>query len=70
MSNDSTRLEEYFAALGVEQDSFDDALAAIRAEQAEGRITAAEAAAEREQLLTAHLARLAGLRAEYLGEQA
>lgn len=70
MSNDSTRLEQYFAALGIEQDSFDDALAAIRAEQAEGRITAAEAAAEREQLLTGHLARLAGLRAEYLGEQA
>jgi hypothetical protein len=61
-------LDGYFAALAIEQDSFDDALAAIRAEQAEGRITVAAAAREREQLLTAHLGRLAELRARYLGE--
>jgi hypothetical protein len=51
----------YFAAL-------DDALAAIRAEQAAGRITVAEAAAERAGLLERHLERLARLRAEYFGE--
>ena len=58
----------YYAALHDEQDAFDDALAAIRAEQASGRITAAEAAAEREGLMKAHLGRLARLRAEHLGE--
>jgi hypothetical protein len=69
MANDSTRdPERYFAALRDEQDAFDDALAAIRAEQAAGRITVKQAAAEREGLLTAHLGRLAALRAEYLGE--
>jgi hypothetical protein len=56
--------ERYFAALADEQ----NALAAIRDEQAAGRISAAEAAAEREGLLTAHLGRLAALRAQYLGE--
>ena len=40
MSNDPTRLERYFAALALEQDSFDDALAAIRAEQAAGSAAA------------------------------
>ena len=60
--------ERYFAALGDEQDAFDDALAAIRDEQAAGRITVAEAAAERERLLTAHLGRLAAIRTQYLGE--
>ena len=59
--------ERYFAALADEQNALDDALAAIRDEQAAGRITAAEAAAEREGLLTAHLGRLAALRAQYLG---
>ena len=68
MHNDPTRLERYFAALGIEQDSFDDALAAIRDEQAAGRLTPARAAAEREPLLTAHLGRLARLRADHLGE--
>ena len=58
----------YITALNGEQDSFDDALAAIRAEQAAGRITVAEAATERVTLLEQHLARLAALRAEHLGE--
>lgn len=57
----------YFAALGDEQDAFDDALAAIRAEQDAGRITTAEAAAERVTLLEQHLARLEQLRREHLG---
>jgi hypothetical protein len=58
----------YFAALDDEQEALDDALAAIRAEQAAGRITVAEAAAERAGLLERHLERLARLRAEYFGE--
>jgi hypothetical protein len=66
--NDPTRIERYFAAVRDEQDAFDDALGHIRAEQAAGRLTAAQAAAEREGLLTAHLGRLAALRAEHLGE--
>jgi hypothetical protein len=57
----------YFAALGDEQDAFDDALAAIRAEQDAGRVTVAEAAAERAGLLERHLERLARLRREHLG---
>jgi hypothetical protein len=57
--------ERYFAALRDEQDALDDALAAIRDEQAAGRLTPAAAAAEREQLLKAHLGRLAALRAEH-----
>ena len=44
----------YFAALGDEQQA--------------GRITVAAAAAERAGLLERHLARLAALRAQYLGE--
>jgi hypothetical protein len=60
--------ERYFAALADEQNALDDALAAIRDEQTAGRITPAEAAAEREGLLTAHLERLAAIRAHYLGE--
>ena len=69
MHNDSTRdPERYFAALKDEQNALDDALAAIRDEQTAGRISPAEAAAEREGLLTAHLARLAAIRARYLGE--
>jgi hypothetical protein len=58
--------EGYFAALRDEQNALDDALAAIRDEQAAGRITVAEAAAEREGLLAAHLGRVAALRARYL----
>jgi hypothetical protein len=57
----------YFAALDDEQDAFDDALAAIRAEQDAGRITPAEAAAERVGLLEQHLERCRQLRAEHLG---
>ena len=58
----------YFAALGDEQEALDDALAAIRAEQQAGRITVAEAAAERAGLLERHLERLRQLRRQYLGE--
>lgn len=60
--------ESYFAALKAEQDALDDALGAIRAETDAGRLSVADAAAEREQLLTAHLGRLAAIRDHYLGE--
>ena len=59
----------YYAAVSDENDAAASALAAIRAEEAEGRITPAEAAAERVTLLEQHLARLAALRTEYLGGQ-
>ena len=68
MPDSPTGHERYFAAVRDEQDAFDDALGHIRAEQASGRLTIAQAAVEREQLLTAHLRRLAALRAEHLGE--
>jgi hypothetical protein len=58
----------YFAALRDEQEAVDDALAAIRAEQDAGRITAVEAATERAGLLERHLERCRQLRAEHLGE--
>ena len=67
MNDSSTRDPVgYFAALRDEQDAYDDALAAIRAERASGRITVAEAAAERAGLLGAHQERLTRLRAQYL----
>jgi hypothetical protein len=68
MTDDSTRDPgRYFDALNDEVAAFDDAVAAIRDELAAGRITPKQAAAEREQLLTAHLGRLAAIRARYLG---
>jgi hypothetical protein len=61
--------ERYFAALADEAEARDSALDAIRDEQAAGRITAAEATAEREGLLAAHHARVAEIRARHLGEE-
>lgn len=57
----------YCEALCEAADDLDDALAAIRAETTAGRVTPAEAAAERCGLLTRHLERLERLRAEHLG---
>ncbi len=59
----------YAEALSEAADDLDDALAAIRAETTAGRVTPAEAAAERAGLLERHLARLERLRAEHLGEE-
>ena len=59
----------YYTAVSDENDAAADALAAIRAEEADGAITPAEAAAERVQLLEQHLERLAALRVQYLGGQ-
>ncbi len=62
-------LPGYYAALADEQAAFDDALACIRAEQAEGKITREQAAAERAGLIGASHERIGRLRAEYgLGE--
>ena len=69
MSNHPTRDPiAYFAALDDEKAALDDALAMIRAEQAEDRLTVAEAASERTRLLEQHLERLRQLRARHLGE--
>jgi hypothetical protein len=57
----------YYAAVAEENEAADDALAAIRAEEAEQHITPRQAAAERAALLRQHLDRLARLRATYLG---
>ena len=66
--NDPTHYRAgYFTAVHDEENAASDALRAIRAEEDEGNISAAQAAAERIQLLEAHLARLARLRAEYTG---
>lgn len=60
----------YYAAVADENAAADDALAAIRAEEAEQHITARQAAAERAALLRQHLGRLARLRDTYLGGEA
>jgi hypothetical protein len=57
----------YYAAVSQADESLDDALAAVRAEQDEGRLTVAEAACERVGLLERHLELLKRLRAEHLG---
>ena len=54
----------YFEAMREADERLDAALAAVRAEQDAGRITAAEAAAERVGLLEAHLAECQRLRRE------
>ena len=48
-------------------ESLDDALAAIRAEQDAGRITTGQAATERITVLERHIAECRRLRAEHLG---
>ena len=58
----------YAAALAQAGDDLEDALSAIRAETTAGRVSPAEAAAERAGLLERHLARLERLRAEHSGE--
>jgi hypothetical protein len=57
----------YAAALAAAADDLEDALAAIRAETTAGRVTPAEAAAERCGLLERHLEHLEQLRRVYLG---
>jgi hypothetical protein len=54
----------YFDAMREADERLDEALAHLRAEQDAGRITAAEAAAERVGLLERHLAECQRLRRE------
>ena len=57
----------YFDAMRAADEALDDALAAVRAEEDAGRITPAEAAAERVGLLERHIAESRRLRREHLG---
>jgi hypothetical protein len=59
----------YFDAMREADEALDDALAAIRDEEAEGRITPVEAASERCQLLQRHIDECRRLRGEHLGGQ-
>ena len=63
-NHDPTR---YFAAMREADEALQDALAAIRAETDAGRITPAEAAAERVGLLERHLAEVERLRRDLMG---
>ena len=56
----------YFDAMRAADAALDDALAAVRAEEDAGRITPAEAAAERVGLLERHIAECRRLRREHL----
>jgi hypothetical protein len=56
--------EPYYAALRATGKALDDALAAVRTEEDAGRISPAQAAAERVGLLERHLAELRRLRRE------
>ena len=74
MQNDPTgtsgsgRCSTYFDAMRDADEALDDALAAVRAEEDAGRITTAEAAAERVGLLERHIDLCQRLRREHLGE--
>lgn len=61
------RRDRYHAEVRRLDEGTDDALAAIRAEEAEGRISPQDAAAERIQVLERHLAECRRLRRELLG---
>jgi hypothetical protein len=55
---------DYFEAMRDADEALDDGLAAIRAEEAENRITPVAAAAERCELLQRHIAECRRLRGE------
>jgi hypothetical protein len=57
----------YYQRVSQATDDLEDALAHVRAEQDAGRLTPAQACAERVRLLEGHLDRCRELRAEYLG---
>jgi hypothetical protein len=69
MHNDdpAARHSAYYRAAAEADDDLHEAIGHIRAQESEGHITVAEAAAERCEVLTRHLERLEQLRAEYLG---
>jgi hypothetical protein len=58
---------DYFEAMRDADEALDDGLAAIRAEEAENRITTVEAAVERCGLLERHISECRRLRGEHLG---
>jgi hypothetical protein len=65
MENPGTRA--YYDAMRDADEALQDALAAIRAETTAGRVTPAEAAAERCGLLERHIAECQRLRRQHLG---
>ena len=67
MNDPTTGRHSYSDAMRDADEAIDDALAAIRAEEAEGRITPVQAAAERVSVLERHLAECRRLRRELLG---
>jgi hypothetical protein len=68
MQSDPTdRNSAYFDAMRDADEALDDALRAVRAEEDEDRITPAQAAAERIDLLERHIAECRRLRREHLG---
>ena len=69
MSAAGDRHSAYFDAMREADKALDDALAAVRAEEDAGRITPAQAAAERVGLLEGHLAECRRLRRERGGQQ-
>ncbi len=60
-------MSSYYEAMTSADQDLDEALAAVRAEQAEHHITPAEAAAERCGLLERHVELCRRLRREHLG---
>ena len=71
MSNPPTdRHAAYFDAMREADEALDEALGHVRAEEDAGRITPAEAAAERIGLLERHIAGCQRLRRELLGVDA
>jgi hypothetical protein len=65
----SGRHSAYFDAMRDADETLDDALGHVRAEEDAGRITPAEAAAERVGLLERHIAECQRLRREMLGSE-
>jgi hypothetical protein len=67
MHDPTDRHSRYYTAVSEADDALDDALSHVRAEEDAGRITPAEAAAERVGLLENHLAECQRARLEHLG---
>ncbi len=61
------RHSAYYDAATAADEALEDALSHVRAEEDAGRITPAEAAAERIELMERHLAECRRLRVEILG---
>ncbi len=68
MNDPTTGRRSYSDAMRDADEAVDDALAAIRAEEAEGNITPVEAATERVNLLERHLEECRRLRRDLLGD--